>query len=312
MSRRTAIVTGASGFIGRWAVPELLRREFEVHAVIGPATSATPIELSGARVHKVNLFEREAVSWLLTAVKPSHLIHFAWTTTPGVYRTSLDNISWVAASLDLLRSFQQCGGERFVGAGSCSEYATTDEPCAEETTRLVTQAREMHPLYAVAKASLSNLVAAFAAQAGLSSAWGRIFFQFGPYEHRERLVASVISALLHAEPALCTYGRQIRGYLSSMDVGEAFAALLDSDVEGSVNISTAQRHSIEQLVTRIGAMIGRPDLIRLGARAALPGESPVLTADVNRLYHEVSWRPARTLDQGLEQTIAWWRTQLTT
>jgi len=60
-------------------------------------------------------------------------------------------------------------------------------------------------------------------------------------------------------------------------------------------------------VRRIAAIVGCPDLVELGALEPPPGEPPVLVADVGRLRDEVGWRPARSLDDGLRDTVDWWR-----
>ena len=108
----------------------------------------------------------------------------------------------------------------------------------------------------------------------MSTAWGRIFFQFGPHEHPDRLVPSVISNLLLNREAPVSHGRQIRSFLHVADVGAAFAAVLTSDLEGPVNIGSDERIALADLVDRIGRRIGRADLLRLGARPSAPAPSP--------------------------------------
>ena len=80
----------------------------------------------------------------------------------------------------------------------------------------------------------------------------------------------MILDLLSGREALCTHGRQIRSFLHVADAGAAFAALLDSDVEGPVNIGSGERISIAGMLERIARQIGRPDLLKLGARIARP------------------------------------------
>jgi nucleoside-diphosphate-sugar epimerase len=161
--------------------------------------------------------------------------------------------------------------------------------------------------YAECKIAMQRALAAFGSVRHLSTAWGRIFFQFGPDEHPDRLVASVIVNLLSGREALCTHGRQIRSFLHVADVGSAFAALLDSVTEGPVNMGSPDRISVAGLLEEIAVQIGRPELVRLGVRSAPSSEPPLLVPDVERLYNEVGWRPQFGLPDAIADTISWWR-----
>ena len=55
----------------------------------------------------------------MARVRPTHLLHLAWDTTPRVYWTSADNLRWVQTSLDLIQAFVCLGGRRIVFAGTC-------------------------------------------------------------------------------------------------------------------------------------------------------------------------------------------------
>jgi nucleoside-diphosphate-sugar epimerase len=90
-------------------------------------------------------------------------------------------------------------------------------------------------------------------------------------------------------------------------VGRAFAALLLSDVTGPVNIGSGTRVTIADLLGKIAGQLGRPELLRLGARPAAPSEPLLLVPDVTRLHEEVGWRPEFALAQGVADTIQWWR-----
>src|SRR5438105_280249 len=119
---KRVLVTGASGFIGRHALPHLEARGFEVHA---PGHSS------------FNVLDEKAHQPLLESIRATHLLHLAWDVTPGKYWTSLDNIEWVRASLSLFRHFAASGGKRWVGAGTCAEYDWSCGPVlSEETTPL--------------------------------------------------------------------------------------------------------------------------------------------------------------------------------
>jgi nucleoside-diphosphate-sugar epimerase len=308
---RRVLVTGAGGFIGRWSVAPLIDKGFEVHAVLsGTADRGIPAELQGASVHFADLLRDEQVDALLERIVPTHLLHFAWIATPGVYWHSPQNYRWLTSSQYLLRAFRALGGIRAVMAGSCVEYDWSQSGvCVEGSSPLADQGETPTP-YAATKIALQKGLAQFAGEEKLSSAWGRIFFQFGPYEHPDRLVPSVIRHLLLDKEALCTHGRQVRSFLHVADVGAAFAQLLDSEVQGPVNIGAGERIALADLIERIALKLDRPDLVRLGARSASTEEPLLLVPDVHRLRDEVQWRPQRSLNEGISDAIAWWRGQL--
>jgi nucleoside-diphosphate-sugar epimerase len=212
----------------------------------------------------------------------------------------------VQASLDLFRAFAESGGRRVVAAGTCAEYEWGGEGvCSESLTPL-----RPATLYGACKHGLRLMLEAYAVQAGLSAAWGRVFFLYGPHEPGGRLVSSVAGALVRGEPARCSHGRQVRDLLHVADVAAAFVALLDSDVRGAVNIASGEGVALADVVTRLGEKAGRADLIQLGALEAPANDPPALVADARRLAEEVGWRPRRDLDAGLDDTLAWWRARL--
>jgi nucleoside-diphosphate-sugar epimerase len=297
---RRVLVTGASGFIGRHVLGPLLDRGFEVHAVARSPLEGPP----GVAWHRADLLEPAGPKTVVRDVRPTHLLHLAWCAVPGEFWTSPENLLWLARSLELALAFAAHGGRRLVVAGTCAEYDWADGHCVEDATPLAPST-----IYGAAKRALHAVLEPFAAGAALSVAWGRIFHLYGPGEHPNRLVASVVRALLRDQPALCTDGTQVRDFLYVKDVADAFAALLDSAVTGPVNIASGEPVAVRDVIERIGSLAGRPELIKLGARAA-PPEPPRITAAVRRLREELGWRPRYDLTRGLGETLAWWEAQL--
>ncbi len=312
MGDKRVLVTGAGGFIGRWSVPALLARGYEVHAVLsGKADREVPAQLGGATIHIADLLDDGCTDELMGQVSPTHLLHFAWIATPGVYWSSPENFLWAKAGEQLLRFFGARGGRRVVMAGSCAEYDWSRAgECDELQSPLADDTAAASSPYASCKIALQRALADFGRRERISTAWGRIFFQFGPYEHPQRLVPFVIRHLLQDREAQCSHGRQIRSFLHVADVGAAFAAVLDGELEGPVNIGSDERIALADLIERIGRQIGRSDLVRLGARPSSATEPALLVPRIDRLRDEAHWRPRFTLDEGLSDTIAWWRRRL--
>jgi len=280
----------------------LIEKSFEIHAVSSEEQEGGQPDMQW---HQADLLDSPQVLRLLEKVRPSHLLHFAWYTEPGMYWTSAENLRWIEASLALIRAFAIHGGQRVVVAGTCAEYDWKYGYCSEDVTPLLPTT-----LYGICKNSLQIMLAGFSEQSGLSSAWGRIFFPYGPYDYPSKLVSSVTRSLLQGKPAPCSHGNQIRDYLYVQDVAEAFIRILESDLQGPVNIASGYPVTIKKIVHKIAEKLNGRDLVRLGDLPVSPKEPDLLLGNVSRLSKEVGWQPKYDLNHGLDKTIIYWKSQL--
>ncbi len=296
---KRVLVTGASGFIGRHCLPLLVAKGYEVHGLSRRRLPA--LALPDVFWHEFDLLRPGCAAKLLSQVRPECLLHLAWYAVPGKFREARENIEWVRASLEVLCAFADNGGKRMVAAGSCAEYDYSVGECKEDTTPLLPTT-----LYGVSKHALEMILHSSSRQTSLSSAWGRIFFLYGPHEHPSRLVAYVVHSLLGGEPALCSEGRQILDFMHVEDAASAFVGLLESAVQGPVNIGSGNPVAVRNVLQEIGQQIGRLELIRFGARTSTL-EPYAFWANTQRLTNEVNWTPRYNLNRGIQQTIEWWR-----
>jgi nucleoside-diphosphate-sugar epimerase len=300
MSR--VLVTGASGFVGRNVLAPLLDAGYEVDALTASSSAPPPDAPARVRWHRAKLLDAEQTAALVTRLAPSHLMHFAWNVLPG-YPTALENLDWVGASLRLLRAFGEAGGRRAVVSGTCFEYEQSPRMhCVENHTPV-----RPSSLYGAAKHGLHIVAEAWARQTGVSFAWGRIFYLYGPHEYPGRLVSSLAQGLLRGEEVACSHGRQVRDFLYVPELGEAFTALLHSEVTGTVNMASGTPVSVAEVIAAVAEAAGHPELVRLGARPTPPGEPEAMSAEVRRLREEVGWSSTIGLLEGARRTVDWWR-----
>ena len=294
---RRLLLTGAGGFIGRHAVGPLAAQGFEIHAI---ARRVPEDATDGIVWHRADLLDTQATGRIVDRIRASHLIHLAWYTEHGRYWDAPENLEWVAATLQLARSFRTAGGERLVAAGTCAEYEWKDECCGEGTP--------LRPstLYGAAKDATRRVLEAYAATTGLSFAWGRIFFPYGPGEQSPRVIAAAARAAVEGEPIACSSGNQIRDLLYVEDTATAFVALAESDRDGCFDIGSGNGVPLRSVLLTLEELAGRKDIVRFGA---IPerNEPTSIVADVRRLRDEVGWQPAHALREGLERTLEWWR-----
>ena len=293
------LLTGASGFVGSHCIEPLLARDYEIHAV---STRAVATQ-DGIVWHQADLLQFSQVESLLRQITPTHLLHLAWFVAHGEYWTSPMNFRWVEASLKLLEAFAANGGMRAVFVGTGAEYGDHTGSCVEGKTPL-------HPttLYGTCKASLGIMLPTLSPQFGISSAWARLFYLYGPHEKPSRLVPSAIRTLLNNQLYTCSFGDLVRDYLYIQDAADALAALLESNVTGELNVASGEGVALNHILSCIGKQLGREQLLHFETKSASAAQLPIQIADVTHLTSEVGWTRCIPLEQGVEQTIAWWKT----
>ncbi len=297
------LVTGGAGFLGRHVLPRLQSLGFEVHAVTRRRVGSH----SGVRWHRRDLLEKSSPRDIIHQVRPTHLLHLAWSADPANFWHTPDNLRWLNATTRLFEAFAAFDGQRVVGIGSCAEYEWTNEVhCHESTTPTIPVS-----LYGNSKLVAGRCLDTLRAAGQFSAAWARLFFLYGPGGHRRRLPGVVIDPLLQGQPAPCSSGSQFRDYLFIDDAAAAVVALLDGSVEGEVNVASGESLQIIDMIKRVAQILNGEHLLRVGAIRDAETNNPLsIVADVTRLRDEVGFAPCVSLDEGLRRTVEWWRQSL--
>jgi nucleoside-diphosphate-sugar epimerase len=298
-------LTGATGFIGSHVARILVRNGHKVHALIyDKDLSRISDIIPSLELIPGDMLESEKIGALVASIKPEICIHLAWYVEPGKYLDSLENIKQLTASLEFATQLSSLGCKKLVVAGTCFEYDTT-LGYLSETTPL-----KPNSLYASCKLALHLTLEQLAAKTGIQVAWVRFFYQYGPFEDERRLVSSVICSLLRKKAAKLTRGEQIRDFLHVEDVASAVCAVAKSDVSGPVNIGSGKPVTVRELVTTIGSILNKTDLLEFGALPYSESDPMFICANNSRLVNNTTWKPRFGLRDGLEQTVEWWQKHL--
>jgi dTDP-glucose 4,6-dehydratase len=199
--------------------------------------------------------------------------------------------------------------ERFIHLSTSEVYGTAvSEAMAED-----------HPLnpmspYAAAKCGADRLVYSYRTTYEIPSVIVRPFNNFGPYQHLEKVVPRFISSCLLGEPlTVHGDGSAARDFIYVRDHCEALDKLLHIDrdkVCGEIlNLGTGRHISILEIAHAIRDMMKADVPIELiGDR---PGQVFRHTADASKAQALLDWKPAHTFEDGLVDTIEWYRNNQT-
>ncbi len=301
MSISRVLVTGASGFIGRQLVADLLALGYEVHAVI----NSRPLpEQAGLVQHQVNLLDEDAVSAFFnnSNIEYESLFHMAWYVGKKCQQHDL-NIDWTIATLNLIKQFARHGGKCFVGTGTCTEYDYEYGYLNEDFSPT-----KSSTLYGSTKSSLFTILEQYCSLHNISFKWPRIFNLYGPYERQARLMPSVIISCLKGEDVLVSDCLKYQDYLHVSDATKGIISFFKSSKGGALNICSGQPVQLRYIVKLIAELTEFKGDIRWGAVPAA-FDNDVVVGN-NRKLRALGWVPEYDLRSGLARTINWWKKEL--
>jgi nucleoside-diphosphate-sugar epimerase len=253
------LLTGCTGFVGTPILASLNDLGAEVTAVLRPGSVASK-NLSGV-VETPDMFAEEYDFWAMACDAVDTVLHVAWYAEPGSYLQSPLNLHCLAGTLRLASAARDAGA-RFVGVGTCLEYALTGVPLATDA-----------PLGPTTPYGATKAAAFIALSQSLADfAWCRLFYLHGKGDDPRRLVAYLHARLSAGEPVDLTSGTQVRDYLDVSKAGAQIAAIALSNRQGAQNICSGVPITVAALATGIAQRYGRTDLLRFGARVDSAGD----------------------------------------
>lgn len=294
-------MTGASGFVGRALLSILSRNySYQIHATSRKSRRVQSILQYPVSWHECNLLDPYAVTSLIRSVRPEILVQLAWCSEHGKYWNDMANIDWLYSNLNICREFISNGGRRIIFIGSSAEYlwSSSAKPLNEITTELLPSS-----LYGSSKLSSFIALKSLLSQRSTSWAWIRLFNPFGPYEKPERLIPSVILRLLSNKQIAFDSGCQIKDFMHVNDVSSAIACIIESEIQGPINVAHGDPISVQALVSDIATLLNKSDHLTFTDSSFDPIN---VIADVTRLREEVGWSPGVSIRSRLQQTCDWW------
>jgi nucleoside-diphosphate-sugar epimerase len=286
------LLTGASGFIGRYVLNQLAQAEIDT-IVIG---RSRPDRYAGDFI-EADLLDVQDWRDLIQTAAASHLIHLAWYVEHGQYWDSPQNFRWVEASLRLVEAFCLAGGQKVVAAGTCAEYDWTFGYCLEEQTPLIPAT-----LYGVAKDSTRRLLEEICKLHQTQFAWGRVFLPYGIGEDSRRLIPSLIDVFKGKRAPFGVNAESYRDFVHVEDVARGFICLLLSDAEGVYNIASGNPTQIGGVVRTIAKAFNANPSKVLELATERPGEPKVLFGN-NQKLRMLGWEPKYSIEEFVHSQV---------
>lgn len=292
-----ALVTGATGFIGRNLVRRLLDAGIEVTCLLRE-DSIVPDAPSDADVFR----DARVLRWDWRAGSAPEEVRADWVfhlAAAGVKPAERDPDLLRQANVDYPVRMVRLASEWGAGlilAGSCAEYA--DPP---DRTRLGEASPvQRDRLYGATKALGTEAVLAHAREAGVPAVCCRLFGIYGAGEAAYRLFPTAVVNLAANRPVALSTGTQVRDFLSVSDACSGLIAAADwlsrqdgTSGNGIMNVCTGEGCQVRAFAEEVARVMGRdPALIEAGRIPLRPDDIPYLVGDPALLMQRSGWKPA--------------------
>lgn len=307
---KEVLVTGSEGFIGSALTERLLEMGAHVKGFVlynfkgdlgWVAHLSDKIELYFGDVRDYNAVEDsmqgiDTVFHLAASVSvPYSILHPRETIDTNIIGT-----------LNVLKAAQSKNVRRIVHISSSEIFGTPEYVPIDEN-----HPRNPQSPYAASKVAADSLCKSYYYSYGLPVVIIRPFNTFGPRQSPRAIVPTIILQLLNSDVLKLGNLKPSRDFTYVKDTVEGIllGGLLKANGE-EINLGTGTEISIGSLVKLIARLIGKEQYVleeegkRVRRREA---EVVRLISDNSKARNVLSWKPAYTLEEGLVNTIEWFK-----
>jgi nucleoside-diphosphate-sugar epimerase len=297
------LVTGASGFLGKYVINALLQSSIHTQIFAISQKNINAIKDKNLTWIKLDLHDFDATRSALEKISPDVLIHLAWYAEHGKFWDSLENIKWICTTISLLESFKEFGGSKVFIAGTCAEYDANHGPCIEGLTPIKPES-----IYAKSKDLTRQIAVNLCNKWKINLVWGRIFFPYGPGEALTKLIPSTLISLRNDSEINISHGNQQRDFIHAWDVAQAISLLATNpSCDGEFNISSQQAISIKLIVSLCQKSTNKLNsIVNYGTIKISDGGHPILIGS-NQKLSNLGWFPKHNLEQSISEYIEYIR-----
>ncbi|WP_338835694.1 dTDP-glucose 4,6-dehydratase [Neomoorella thermoacetica] len=309
------LVTGGAGFIGSNFIRHILKEHPDWYIVnldkltyAGNLENLKDVEDNPRyRFVRGDIADRELVDRLFREEKFDLVANLA--AESHVDRSILDPAPFIETNVKgtqvLLEAARQHGVRKFLQVSTDEVYGSLqpdDPPFTEESP-----IRPNSP-YSASKAAADLMGRAYFVTYGLPVVITRCSNNYGPYQHPEKFIPTIILNALADKP-IPVYGdgQNVRDWIHVEDHCRALDLVLEKGRPGEVyNIGAGNEKNNVTLVRAILQLIGNDESLITFVKDR-PGHDYRYAIDASKIQHELGWQPSRVFEKSLQELISWYK-----
>lgn len=307
-------MTGATGFIGQELAKKL--ESNELHCIERYVTGRYGFDAKNAIIHHVNLTDYNRVRAIVKEIQPDIVMHLAAISAVSYSYDNPIEVSEVnyIGSINLAEA---CRTEahnltQFIAAGTSEEYGMSLTSAKEKLS-------EDSPLmpnspYACAKVAFDNYLRYMGLAYSFPYTIMRPFNTYGRKNNRHFFIERTISEMLSNPRGTIYLGDPdaVRDWLYVDDHVQAYLSTLGNKAAlgQAFNFGTGKGYTTRDTAELIAELAHFSGHIVWNSTPRRPLDARVLIGDSSKAGKLLNWKPKYTLTQGLQKTVAHWRSLL--
>lgn len=296
-----ALITGGTGFIGRYVVKELVKKGTEVTLLTSDATYVQCAEPLVKVVHTDYTYE-DLIDKLF-GMTYDIFYHLGWGGVGGKDKNNIPlQLGNIQVAADMIRLSKAVGCSVFVAAGTVAEYVF----CRDVIDFSMKQTP--NDVYGATKVAVHYLLEAIAKQIKQDMIWAVLPSTFGEGRKEDNIITYTITTLLEGK---CPQYGNLEQMWDFLYVTEVARALVEIGEKGRHNttygIGSGEYRPLKDYIYTIRDMIDPALTLGIGERVTEGIETLSSCVNIEPLTRDTGFVPEISFEEGMERTIRYYK-----
>ncbi|UNK18773.1 GDP-mannose 4,6-dehydratase [Paenibacillus sp. N3/727] len=306
-----ALITGVSGFVGKYLAQNLIDHGYEVW---GTSRVTPPFIINGVNIINIDFSHKDTITKAMEDVKPDVIFHLSGQSSVQ-YSWSHINETFQSNVMDAIGLFEAIKDStikktvRIVSIGSSEEYGLVkDLPIMEDA-----DTNPGNP-YGLSKLTLSKLVLSYCSFHEMNIIHARAFNHIGPGQALGFVTSDFANQLINielgkVEPVISVGDLSSkRDFTDVRDIVEAYRLLFEKGKAGEVyNVCSGKCVSIQDILTLLLSFSSKQIEVIVNKDKLRPNNVPEYYGSNHKLTETTGWAPSITLENSLKDIYIYWK-----